>query len=50
MFQAEVVEEVKKHVLGSVTFFFFLKWCRLWDNEEKYRRAGQATDESVALS
>jgi hypothetical protein len=25
-------------------FFFLQKWCRLWDNVEKYCRAGQATD------
>jgi len=23
-------------------------WCCVWDNEEKYCRAGQATDDNVA--
>jgi len=36
-----------KHILCSVTFFF-LKSCRLWDNVEKYCRAGQATDGNMA--
>ena len=27
--------------------FFFRKSCRLWDNVEKYCRAGQATDDSM---
>jgi hypothetical protein len=35
------------HVLCSVTFFF-RKSCHLWDNVEKYCRAGQATDDKMA--
>jgi len=27
---------------------FFRKSCRLWDNVEKYCRAGQATDEKYS--
>jgi len=27
--------------------FLYLKSCRLWDNVEKYCRAGQATDDSM---
>jgi hypothetical protein len=27
--------------------FFFLKWCRLLNNAEKYRRAGQVTDDNM---
>ena len=29
-------------------FFFYRKSCRLWDNVEKYCRAGQATDDNMA--
>jgi len=42
MFQTKVVEKIKTHILCSITFF--LKSCRLWDNVEKYGRAGLATD------
>jgi len=28
--------------------FSFRKSCRLWDNVEKYCRAGQATDDNMA--
>ena len=44
MFQTKVVEEIKTHILCWV-FFFFRKSCRLWDNVEKYSRAGQDTDD-----
>jgi len=27
---------------------FFRKWCRLWDNVEKYGTTGQATDDDMA--
>ena len=47
MFQTKVVEKIKTHILCSVTFP--RKSCRLWDNVGKYGRAGQATDDSVAL-
>ena len=43
MFQTNVVEKIKTHILRSVTFF--LKSCRLRDNIEKYCRAEQATDD-----
>jgi len=46
MFQTEVVENIKRHILCSVTFF--RKSCHLWDNGEKYFRAGQATDDNMA--
>ena len=49
MFQTKVVEKIKTHISCSVTFFF-RKSCRLWDNVGKYCRAGQATDNNVALS
>ena len=39
MFQTKFVEEIKTHILCSVTFF--RKSYRLWDNVEKYCRAGQ---------
>jgi hypothetical protein len=44
MFQTKFVEKIKTHILCSATFF--LKSCRLWDNVEKYGRAGQATDDN----
>jgi hypothetical protein len=37
MFQAEVVEEIKTHVLCAVTY----------ENVEKYSRAGEATDDTM---
>jgi len=42
MFQTKFVEEIKTHILFPITFS--VKSYRLWDNVEKYRRAGQATD------
>ena len=42
------VENIKIHILYSVTFFFPLKPCRFWDNMEGPCRAGQAIDENVA--
>jgi hypothetical protein len=44
MFQINVVEKSKTHILHSVTFF--RKSYNLWDNVEKYCRAGQATEDS----
>jgi hypothetical protein len=35
-----------KHFFFSINVFW--KSCRLWDNVEKYRGAGQATDDSMA--
>jgi len=46
MFQTKVVQEIKTRILFSVTFP--LKSLRLWDNVEKYCRAGRATDDSMA--
>ena len=31
-----------------LALFFFRKSCRLWDDVEKYSRAGQATDDNMA--
>jgi hypothetical protein len=45
MFQVKVVQKINKHILSPITFF--LKLHRLWDNKEKYRRAGQATDDDM---
>jgi len=39
MFQIKVVEKFKTHILYSVELF--RKSYRLWDNTEKYCRAGQ---------
>jgi hypothetical protein len=46
MFQARVVENIKTQILCSITFF--RKSRRLWDNVEKYCKAGQATDDNTA--
>ena len=46
MFQTKVVEKIKTHILCSVTLF--QKSYRLWDNVEKYYRAGQVTDDNTA--
>jgi hypothetical protein len=45
MFQTKLVKKIKTHILCSVTFS--RKFCRLWDNVEKYGRAGQATDDNI---
>ena len=34
-------EKIETHIWYSITFF--LKWCHLWDNVEKYCRARQVT-------
>jgi len=47
MFQTKVVEEIRKHGLCSITFFS-RKSCLLWDNVEKYGRAGQGTEHNMA--
>jgi hypothetical protein len=41
MFQINIVEEMKIHILYSIRFF--RKSCRLWDNVEKCDSARQAT-------
>jgi len=44
-FQKKFVGKIKTHIFCSVTFF--RKSYRLWDNMEKYCRAGQATDDNM---
>jgi len=46
MFQTNVVEKIKTHILCSVTFL--RKSCRLRDSVEKYYRAEQATYVNMA--
>ena len=46
MSRTKVVEKLETHILCSV--FFFEKTRRLRDNVEKYRRAGQASDDNMA--
>jgi hypothetical protein len=46
--QAKVVKKTKIHALRSVTLFSPRKSCPLQDKEEKYCRAGQTTDDSMA--
>jgi len=41
------LEEIEIHILCPV-FFFFRKSCRLWDDVEKYGRAGQAIEGNMA--
>ena len=43
----KVVENIKTHILCSVTFFPRIS-CRLWGNVEKYVRAGQPADGNMA--
>jgi len=43
----KVVEEIKTHILCSITFLK-KNSCHLWDNVEKYCRVGQATDDNMA--
>jgi hypothetical protein len=45
MFQTKFVAKIKTHILCSVTVF--RKSCRLWDNVEKYCKAGQATVDNI---
>ena len=40
VFQTKVVEKIKTHFVFN-NFFFFRKSCRLWNNVEKYCRAGR---------
>ena len=46
IFQTKAVQKIKTHILCSVTFS--RKSCSLWDNVEKYCRAGQTTDGDMA--
>jgi len=43
--QTRFVEQIKTHILCSISFFFLL--CHLWDNVEKYGKAKQATDDNI---
>jgi len=45
MFQTKVVEKTETRLLCSVSFSKMRRYC---DNVEKYRRAGQATDDNRA--
>ena len=45
MFQTEVVEEFKTHILYSIHFFW--KLYHLWDNMEKYGRARQSIGDKI---
>jgi len=40
MFQTQVVEKIKTHILYSYS-------CHVWDNVEKYCRTRLATDDSI---
>jgi hypothetical protein len=45
MFQTNVVEQIKTHILCSITLF--RKSWLLWDNVENYGRARQATGDTI---
>ena len=47
MFHTKVLGKIETHILFSMTLFS-RKYCRLRDNVEKFRRAGQATDDNMA--
>jgi len=49
MFQTKVVEEIKTYYILFCNFLF-RKSCRLWENVEKYCRAGQGTDDNMVLA
>jgi hypothetical protein len=40
-----IAKQIKTHVLCSVNFC--RKSCRLWDNVERFCKAGQATDDAI---
>ena len=44
-FQTKAVKKIETHILCSITFF--RKSCPLWDKEEKYGTARQATDDNI---
>jgi len=47
VFHTKPIEKIKTHILCSITFFVPKIVCVcvfVWDNVEKYSRAGQATD------
>jgi len=46
MFQIKIVEETTAHILCSVPPPSRNSW-HLWDNVEKYCRAGHATDDNI---
>jgi hypothetical protein len=45
IFQTKVAENIKAHILCSITFF--RKSCSLWDNVEKYGTARHVADGSI---
>jgi len=47
IFQTKILEKIATHIFIFCNFFP-LKSCRLWDNVEKYGRAGQTTDDNMA--
>ena len=48
MFQTKVAQKLKTSILCSINFFFFENRVVISENVEKYRRAGQATDDNMA--
>jgi hypothetical protein len=48
MFQTKVAQKLKTSILCSINFFFFENRVVISENVEKYRRAGQATNDNMA--
>jgi len=48
-FQKEDVGKAQTYILCPITFFF-RKSCQLWDNVEKFCRAGQNTHDNMAYA
>jgi len=49
MFQTAVVQEIKTHILCSMTFLFLRNSCRLCANVGKEGRARPVTDDHIGL-
>jgi hypothetical protein len=47
MLRTTFVEKIKTHILRSLTFSFFRKSSRLWDNVEKYDTSIEAADDKI---
>jgi len=45
--ETNAVEKIKTHFMFYTAFW---KWCRSWDNVEKYCRAGENTDDNKAYA
>jgi hypothetical protein len=46
LYETKIVKKIETYILFSVAYF--RKSCLLWNIVEKYRTAGQATDDNMA--